>query len=154
MQNKQLCQKVHDLVLPKTQELGIDIWDIDFEKEGSIYCLNIYLDSEAEISIDHCEKVSRFIDPLLDDKQFDSLPSYTLCVSSAGLERKLIKPIHFEKNMQKLVNIGFYKAIDGQKSIEGILDGYENGNVTLNIDGEIKTFEKTVISSTRLVVEF
>ena len=154
MQNKELCTRVCDLVLPKITELGISIWDVDFEKEGSLYCLNIYLDGEREISIDDCEKISRFVDPLLDAKVFDSLPPYTLCVSSAGLERKLIKPAHFEKYLGSLVLVGFYKAIDGAKTAEGTLDAYNNGDITINIDGEIKTFEKALVSSTRLMINF
>ena len=154
MQNKELCSRVCDLILPKIEELGIAIWDVDFEKEGSIYCLNIYLGGEREISIDDCEKISRFVDPLLDAKVFDSLPAYTLCVSSAGLERKLVKPSHFEEFIGSLVSVGFYKSIDGTKNIEGILVSYNDGNVTIDIDGDIKTFEKSLVSSTRLAIKF
>lgn len=154
MQNKELCSRVCDLATPKILELGIELWDVDFEKEGSLYWLNIYLDGQREISIEDCEKVSRFVDPLLDDKIFDSLPPYTLCVSSAGLERKLIKPSHFEKFINSDVRIGFYKAIDGLKAIEGVLCKYDNGDVTIDVDGVLKTFEKSAIASTRLVVKF
>ncbi len=154
MQNKELCTRVTDLVMPKIEELGIDLWDVDFEKEGSIYCLNIYLDGEREISITDCEQVSRFVDPLLDAKVFDSLPAYTLCVASAGLERKLIKPSHFEKYIGTTIHIGFYKAINKSKTVEGVLVKYDNGDITLDINGEEKTFEKALVSSARLVVEF
>lgn len=154
MQNKELCSRVTEMAQAKTDELGIRIWDIDFEKEGSIYCLTIYLDGDREIDITDCEAVSRFVDPLLDAKVFDSLPAYTLCVSSAGLERKLIKPAHFEQFIGHLVNIGFYKAIDGAKNAQGKLVSYNNGDITLNIDGEEKMFEKAVVSSSRLAIEF
>ncbi|MFI3225934.1 MAG: ribosome maturation factor RimP [Clostridia bacterium] len=154
MQNKELCTRVTDLVMPKIQELGIDLWDVDFEKEGSIYCLNIYLDGDREISIEDCEKVSRFVDPLLDARVFDSLPPYTLCVASAGLERKLIKPSHFEKYIGEVIHVGFYKAIDGMKTVEGELIQYNNGDITINLDGVERTFEKSLVSVARLVVQF
>lgn len=154
MQNKELCTRVSDLVAPKISELGIELWDVDFEKEGSIYCLNIYLDGQKEISIEDCEQTSRFIDPLLDAKIFDSLPPYTLCVASAGLERKLVKPAHFEKYIGTIIHVKFYKAINGAKTVEGILEKYENGDITLNIDGKEEIFEKSLVSSARLVVKF
>lgn len=154
MQNKEICTRVTDLVMPKVLELGIELWDVDFEKEGSIYCLNIYLDGEREICIEDCEQISRFVDPLLDAKVFDSLPPYTLCVSSAGLERKLIKPSHFEKYIGTTIHVGFYKAIEKAKTIEGVLVKYDNGDITLDINGQERTFEKALVSSARLVVEF
>lgn len=154
MQNKELCERVTNLAMPKVNSLGIELWDVDFEKEGSIYCLNIYLDGEREISIEDCEQVSRFVDPLLDAKIFDSLPAYTLCVSSAGLERKLVKTEHFEKYIGTTIHVGFYKAIDGLKTVEGVLQEYNNGDITIDIDGEVKTFEKSLVSTARLAYKF
>lgn len=150
MKTSDLLKKVYDLALPKLEELNLTIWIIDFEKEGSIYVLTIYLDSENKVSITDCETISRFIDPLLDAKEFDGLPSYNLCVSSAGLERKLTKPEHFEKSMGKLVNIGFYKAINGVKNVEGTLFSFENGNVTISNDENNETYQACDISTVRL----
>ncbi|MFI3116089.1 MAG: ribosome maturation factor RimP [Clostridia bacterium] len=154
MQNKEICTRVSELAMPKINELGIELWDVDFEKEGSIYCLNIYLDGEREISIEDCEKVSRYVDPLLDAKIFDSMPPYTLCVASAGLERKLIKPSHFEKNIGALVHVGFYKSIDGVKNIEGTLENYNNDGVTINVDGKSQTYAKADVALVRLTYKF
>lgn len=150
MKTSDLVKKVYDLALPKALEENVSIWDVEFEKEGSIYVLTIYLDSETEVSITNCENVSRYVDPLLDAKEFDSLPSYSLCVSSAGMERKLTKPFHFEQSIGKLVNVGFYKAIDGSKNIDGTLVSYNNGDVTIDVNGENKTFLKSDIATTRL----
>ena len=57
--------------------------------------LTVTVDHPDGVNIDQCEQVSRALDPMLDAKEFDSMPSYTLCVSSAGLARRLKKPEHF-----------------------------------------------------------
>ncbi|MFQ9127649.1 MAG: ribosome maturation factor RimP [Butyricicoccaceae bacterium] len=78
---------------------------------------------------------------MLDAKEFDDMPSYTLCVSSAGLARRLKRPEHFEAFMGQTVEVGLYKAMNGAKQIEGTLAGYDNGAVTLDIGGERTVFE-------------
>lgn len=154
MQTKELVKRVSQLALPKTDELGISIWDVDFIKEGAIYCLNIYLDGDREISITDCELVSRFIDPLLDASDFDSLPSYSLCVSSAGLERRLVRPEHFEKFIGSDVQIGCYTKVNGAKTHDGSLVSFHDGDITINTDGVEQIFKKDDVSSCRLTIKF
>ena len=75
---------------------GLTVWDVTFEKEGPRYLLTVVVDKESGVDIEDCEYVSRAIDPLLDAPEFNSLPPYTLCVSSAGMERALRRPEHFQ----------------------------------------------------------
>ena len=92
MQAKELVRRVEEMVMPLCEANGVLLWDVEFEKEGGQYMLTVTIDREDGVDIDHCEKISRALDPMLDAKEFDSLPPYTLCVSSAGLERRLKKP--------------------------------------------------------------
>lgn len=94
MQAKELIRRVEEMALPLCEQNGVSLWDVEFEKEGGVQMLTITIDRDEGVDIDQCEAISRAIDPMLDAKEFDSLPSYTLCVSSAGLERKLKKPAH------------------------------------------------------------
>ena len=86
-------------------------------------------------------------------KEFDDMPSYTLCVSSAGLARRLKRPEHFEAFMGQTVEVGLYKALNGAKQIEGTLAGYDDGAVTLDVGGERIVFEPKDIAAVRLAVE-
>lgn len=153
LQGKVLCKRVSEMIEQKANELSVYVWDVEFEKEGPIYVLTIYIDALEGINIEQCEAISRYVDPLLDDKEFDSLPSYTLCVSSAGAERKLTKPEHFEICLDKKVLIKFYKAIDGLKQIEGILSNYTTDTITILADKEDKTYNMTDVSNVRLTIE-
>ena len=139
MQAKQIVARVEELVRPLCEQAGVSLWDVEFEKEGG--------------HIDQCEKVSRALDPMLDAKEFDDMPSYTLCVSSAGLACRLKRPEHFEAFMGQTVEVGLYKALNGAKQIEGTLAGYDDGAVTLDVGGERIVFEPKDIAAVRLAVE-
>lgn len=154
MQTKELIHRVEQMALPLCEQTGVTLWDVTFEKEGGQYMLTITIDREGGVDIDHCEKISRAIDPMLDDKIFDALPPYTLCVSSAGLERRLKKPEHFARYLGETVEVKFYKAIHGAKIVEGTLMGYDNGNVTLQVGDQTVVYEAADIASVRLTIQF
>ena len=82
---------VAELVQPIVDQLGLQLWDVRFEKEGSVWYLRVFLDKEEGINIDDCENVSRQLSPILDE--VDPIPqSYTLEVSSPGIGRDLRRP--------------------------------------------------------------
>ena len=154
MQTKELIRRVEEMALPLCEQAGVTLWDVEFEKEGGQYMLTITIDRDGGVDIDHCEQISRAIDPMLDAKDFDSLPPYTLCVSSAGLERRLKKPEHFAKYIGETVEVKFYRAIDGAKIVEGKLMGYDNGNVTVEVGGQTVVYTAADVASGRLTVQF
>ena len=86
---------VTDLVRPITDEMGLDLWDVRFEKEGSVWYLRVFLDKPEGVNIDDCEAVSRRLSPLLDEVD-PIAQSYTLEVSSPGIGRDLRRPEHFD----------------------------------------------------------
>lgn len=153
MQAKELIRRVEEMALPLCEKTGVTLWDVEFEKEGGVQLLTITIDRDGGVDIDQCEAVSRAIDPMLDAKEFDSLPSYTLCVSSAGLERKLKKPAHFEKFLGAKVEVRFYKPIDGAKAVQGTLRGYDGGCITVEQGGEIRVYEPKDVAVCRLVAD-
>ena len=153
MQAKQIVARVEQLVRPLCEQAGVSLWDVEFEKEGGQYMLTVTVDHPDGVNIDQCEQVSRALDPMLDEKEFDSMPSYTLCVSSAGLSRRLKKPAHFAAFLGHTVEVGFYKPVNGAKQAEGTLVAYDNGSVTLEAGGTRTVYEPTDIAAVRLAVE-
>lgn len=154
MQAKEVVGRVTELAEPICEKAGVQLWDVEFEKEGGQYMLTVTIDRDGGVDIDHCETVSRALDPLLDAKEFSSLPAYTLCVSSAGLERRLKKPAHFEKFLGSPVEVKFYKPVDGAKTVEGTLIAYDEGRVTLDVLGARRIYEPQDIAAVRLTVQF
>ena len=142
-----------ELARPVVEACGCTLWDVEYIKEAGSWYLRLYIDKEDGVSIDDCEAVSRGVDPLLDEADPIQDP-YTFEVSSAGADRPLKKPEHFEAFMGAEVDVKFYKAVNGQKNCTGILAGYEDGNVTLEMSGETVTFDKKEIAFVRLHVSF
>ena len=86
--------KVREILEAPINSIGYEVWDTEFVKEGSEWFLRITIDSENGIDINDCEKVHRFIDPLLDEA--DPIENaYHLEVSSPGLERNIRTREHF-----------------------------------------------------------
>ena len=100
---------VYDLVLPIAEELGYDIWDVSFEKEGAYWYLRVFIDHEDGITIDDCTDVSHAIDPIIDEADpIDK--AYYLEVCSPGLERELSRPEHFIKMQGEKIKVKLYKG--------------------------------------------
>lgn len=150
MNAKELCKRVRELCEPFVEELGVTLWDVEFEKEGGQYMLTVTIDRDGHTDIDDCEKLSRSIDPLLDAKEFASLPPYTLCVSSAGIARRLKRPEHFAAFLGSEVEVRFYRPIAGRKMAVGVLRDYDEGRVTLEQDGTVTVFEPKDIAAVHL----
>ena len=150
MTAREVCQRVWDISAPCAAEMGIHLWDVTFEKEGGQYMLTVTIDRDGHTDIDDCEKLSRSIDPLLDAKEFAALPPYTLCVSSAGIARRLKRPEHFAAFLGSEVEVRFYRPIAGSKMAVGVLRDYDEGRVTLEQDGTVTVFEPKDIAAVHL----
>ena len=120
---------VWDIAEPIAKELGLDIWDIRFVKEGADWFLRIFIDKDGGVSIVDCENMSRAIDKPLDEA--DPIEqSYCLEVSSPGIERDLKNPMHYNACIGWDVEVKLFTAFEGRKSIKGILAGYDEENNT------------------------
>ena len=145
---------VSAIALPVAKELGLDLWDVRFEKEGASWYLRIFIDKPEGISIDDCEKMSRAVDPLIDAA--DPIEqSYYLEVCSPGIERELRTPEHFEKMAGREVCVRFFRPLeDGTREVIAELIGLEDGNIVLSdLDGKRFEIPKKEASSVCLTDE-
>lgn len=141
------------LARPVVEACGCTLWDVEYIKEAGSWYLRLYIDKEGGVSIDDCEAVSRGVDPLLDEAD-PIQDAYTFEVSSAGADRPLKKPEHFAAFLGAQVDVKFYKTVNGQKSVTGVLVGFDDNSVTLNLGGEEVAFDKKEIAFVRLHVSF
>lgn len=147
-------QKTEEILLPITEEYGFELVDVEYVKEGSTWYLRAYIDKPGGIDINDCEKVSRRLSDLLDEKDYIE-DAYILEVSSPGLGRPLKKEKDFKRSLGEEVEIRTYRAIDRQKEFTGILKSYDKDTVTIEYeDGEPKTFERSEIALIRLALDF
>ena len=100
------------------------------------------------VGLDDCEAVSRGIDPWLDEQDF--IPgSYTLEVSSPGVERILHTREQITRFIGSKVKIKLYRAENGKRIFSGLLTGCHSG-ITVDCNGETLTFEKNAVAQIRL----
>lgn len=160
MAKEKITDVIYDLALPLAKEKGLDIYEVEFKKEGSDHVLRVILDTpedaenEQYVSINDCEDVSRALSDILDEKD-PIKEAYVLEVTSPGLDRPLKKEKDFLRFNGKSIDVGLYKAVNGSKVVTGILSSYENGNVTVKLpDESLFTIPKNDISSVKLTVIF
>ncbi len=146
MADNNIEKKVEMLLKEKIEKLGYDLYDVEYLKEGKEFHLCIYIDKENGIDISDCEKVNEVINPILDKADYIS-EQYFLEVSSPGLERKLRKKEHFEKEIGKKIELSLYSKIENQKTIQGILKEYNNEYLILENCKEIKIELKQIASA-------
>ena len=138
---------------PIVEAHGCQLWDVEYVREGDQRFLRLYLDKEGGVDITDCEKISRAVDPVLDEKD-PIQESYHFEVCSAGLERVLKRPGDFERFMGSAITVKLYRPRNGLKEFPGVLRGYEDGRVTVEAGKETITFEKSEVALVRLRVEF
>ena len=138
---------------PIVEAHGCELWDVEYVREGDQRFLRLYIDKEGGVDITDCEAISRAVDPILDEKD-PIAESYHFEVCSAGLERALKRPGDFARFMDSPVLVKLYRPKNGMKEFPGILRGYEEGRVTVEMGKDTLTFEKSEVALVRLRVEF
>ena len=146
-----ITEKVAELAKPVVEEEGCSLWDVEYVREAGTWYLRILVDKEGGLGIDDCERISRRLDPMLDEA--DPIPdSYVFEVGSAGAERELKRPSDFEQFLGHEVELRLYQPLNGSKAFVGTLKSYDDGNVTITVGGSDMCFDKGRIALVRLHV--
>ena len=149
-------KRIEDMLAPIVAPLELEIYDVEYVKEGSDWYLRVYIErldtSEGGVDIVQCEKVSRALSDLLDQDDFIQ-DSYILEVSSPGLGRVLKKDKHLTRSIGEEVEIRTYKPINKQKEFVGILKSFDEAKVVIEAEEEM-AFDRADIALIRLTFDF
>ncbi len=145
--------RTEQLLTPIVERFGVEMYDVEYVKEGSNWYLRAFIDKEEGVNINDCENVSRALSDALDTEDYIE-DAYILEVSSPGLGRALKKDRHLEKSLGMEVEVRTYKAIDGQKEFSGILKAYDQETVTIEETNEEHIFRRSEIAQIRLALDF
>ncbi len=156
---------------PIVREMGVEIYDVEYVKEGGDWYLRAYIDKPDGVSINDCEAVSRALSDELDREDF--IPdAYILEISSPGLGRTLKKDKHLQKSLGEEVEIRLYKPIEKRKEFIGILDSFDEERITIleekeqgakaagsaeasqNPEFTPRSFKRSEIALVRLTIDF
>jgi ribosome maturation factor RimP len=153
------------LLAPVVEENGAELYDMELVKEGGSRILRLFIDKEGGVDLSDCERVSRAVSDVLDEHD-PIAEAYRLQVGSPGIERRLVKPAHFQRFIGSKVLIKLFSphspkdpsqaesVTTGRKKFTGILTAYNDGDITLTDEEKILwQFEKKQVSACRLVVD-
>ena len=131
MAKQNTVSRVWEIAEPIAEQLGLELWDIRYVKEGSNYYLRVFIDKESGVDINDCENMSRALDKPLDDADPIS-DAYILEVSSPGIERELIRAEHFNRFIGADIMVKMIRPIEGiGKEFKGVLSDFNDGEVTI-----------------------
>lgn len=138
------------LIEPTVERLGYELTDLEARLSGGGGVLRLFIDQESGVGLADCEKVSRAISALLDVE--DPIPGhYDLEVSSPGLDRRLTKPVHFQRFTGETIKVQMRFPIEGRRRFRGRLVASDDSNIVLEVDGAEHSLPLAVIDSARLV---
>lgn len=143
-------EKVENLIKPIVEQIGYELYDVEYVKEGKDFFLRIYIDSQNGINLEDCEKVNNAISDVLDKADYIK-EQYFLEVSSPGIERILRKDKHLEKYLNNEVQLNLFQALNKEKKIEGILIEFNNEDITIKQNDNIIKIPRKNISLIKTV---
>ncbi|HHX59622.1 MAG TPA: ribosome maturation factor RimP [Epulopiscium sp.] len=154
MSKKSIESTVTKYLEPIAIEFKYEIVDVEYIKEGATWYLRVYIDKPGGITVDDCEKVSRPLGELLDEKD-PIQEAYILEVSSPGLDRPLKKEADFNRSIGKIIDIKLFKSLNNQKEFQGELHDFKDEIVTIvTEEDETLSFNLKDIAIVRLAIIF
>lgn len=146
-------EKVEMLIKPKVENIGYELYDVLYLKEGKNYILRIVIDNENGISLEDCEKVNNEITDILDEADYIK-EQYYLEVSSPGIERILRKKWQLEKYINSKVQVNLFKKDEnGFKEYVGFLKQVEEDFLIINQDDVEYTVQRKDVSQVKTIYE-
>ncbi len=152
MDIKELERRVRDLLKPVVHDMGIGLEYVEMKKMGGKFLVRVFIDKDGGVTLDDCEHASRRIEAVLDVE--DPIPySYTLEVSSPGLDRPLRSPEDFKRFSGKMARVTTFQPVDRQTFFIGEIEKAGNDDVVLLLPKNKRvTIQHKNISKARLEV--
>lgn len=144
-------EKVEKLLEPIIENIGYELYDVEYAKEGKNYFLRIFIDNEKGIDLNDCEKVNDAITDILDEENYIK-EQYFLEVSSPGIERVLRKNKHLQQNIGKLINVKLFKKDENnKKEYIGELKEFDDAKIVIEQEEKNIQIERKNISQIKTI---
>jgi ribosome maturation factor RimP len=135
MNGDSAVSQIWDIAAPLVADEGLEIVDIEFRSEGRVgWVLRVYIDKDGGANIDDITRVSRQLSDLLDVQDVIQR-SYTLEVSTPGINRLLKRPEHFDRFVGKRIRLKTRETIEGRRSFLGLLKGTTQDGIVIFQEG-------------------
>jgi len=148
-----VARHLEDLFRQVVVEEKLELVHVEYQPKASPPVLRIYIDKPGGVSHQDCQRVSRQIGEILEeDDLIDS--GYMLEVSSPGIERPLFKEEDYQRFVGKEIQLFTIEKIDDRKKFQGLIQGFSQGILDLDLDGETCRIPFEKIRRAKLVHRF
>ena len=147
---RQLESKIFKVLEQHIAKIGYELIGCEYIAQGSNSILRIYVDSDMGVSLDDCQKVIDYVDPLLDVEDIVQ-GKYNLEVSSPGENRPLFTHAQFAKYTGEIVHVRLKHALDGRRNFKGKLVSVDEKNIEVEIDSKLFNITFDSIDKANLV---
>src|SRR5437762_4749237 len=132
---------------------GLEVVELELRGGGKSRMLRIFIDKPDGVTHEDCANLSREIGTILDVE--DAIPggSYTLEVSSPGLDRKLFKAADFERFQGSRVKLTTREPVNGNRHFEGRLEHFASGRLTLDLAEARRKFRPHATAAQKLEID-
>ena len=152
-----VAERARSVLEPVLVREGFELVEVEWGREGASWVLRLFVDRPEGVTIDHCQELSRIVEPILDVEDFIE-PSYQLEVSSPGLDRPLRKPADFDRFAGQRAHVKTYGPVDSpsgpRKNWTGTLLGFKDGAVEIEVDGILHRVPHDKIAKAHLEYDF
>jgi ribosome maturation factor RimP len=146
-------QELETLLTPTVAALGLRVWGVEYLGQGKHSMLRIYIDRDEGVTIDDCEAVSKQVSELLDVEEVLT-SSYTLEVSSPGMDRLLFKPEQYAESIGETVDVRLNYPFEGRRRVIGALTGLENDEMVVQVEDSEYQIPLSNVQRARIVPRF
>ncbi|MBW2557290.1 MAG: ribosome maturation factor RimP [Deltaproteobacteria bacterium] len=150
-------EKIMDLVEPVLESGRMELVDVECLKGKTRWMVRIYIDKEGGVGLDDCAMISGEIGDLLDVNETPP-GSYSLEISSPGLDRPLARDKDFIRYAGHKIRIRVAEKIEGKKNLKGRLVEFieKEGEkiVVINVEGRVYNIPRSMIIKANLQYEF
>ncbi len=172
-----VADRARRLLEPVLVRDGFELVEVDWVREGGPWVLRLFVDRPGGVTVDDCQAVSRTVEPILDAEDLIE-PAYNLEVSSPGLDRPLRKPQDFERFAGQRAHVKTFGPVESlvapaqggesfagkpspadcgagpRKNWTGILRGFRDGAVEIEVDGRLHRIPHDKIAKANLEYDF
>ena len=142
--------KVYDIAKPIADELGLSVWDVVYEKEGSLFYLRVFVVKPEGVTMEDVENMTRPLSKALDAAD-PIAESYVLEVGSPGLGRVLRRPEHFEEYLECPVRIRYIREMNGVKEFIAVMTAYDRSANKITVVDQNDAELEVMLSDTAFV---
>jgi ribosome maturation factor RimP len=154
-------ERIVGLLEPAVTAMGMDLEDVRITSAGRRRLLRIVVDADGGVSLDDIALASRELSASLDRAAAMGEASYTLEVSSPGVDRLLTEPKHWRRAVGRLVSAPLRSqpgaadaASGGAATVTGRIRGTDSSGVRIDVDGASREFGYSELGPGRIQIEF